>query len=131
MFAFGKFGKAGVSRVLSTPDPDKICVVANGAGYVVSASDPYTWEAVRVTPIMDMRVVQSARLVVFANYTEMLVYGESGVEWRTKRLAWDGFSILSVGDRTLIGEYWDIRGEVMQRFEVDLATGAARGGVED
>jgi hypothetical protein len=67
---------------------------------------------------------------VFANFTEMLAYGEAGVKWRTKRLTWDGLKIVAVGDRTLIGEYWDIRAEAMQRFEVDLATGAARGGIE-
>lgn len=130
MFAFGKFGKAGVSRVLSMPDAEKICVVARGAGYVVTASKPDTWEAIRAIPIIDVQAIPAAGLVVFANHTEMLAYDESGAKWRTKRLAWDGLKIIAVGDRTLVGEYWDIREEVMQRFEVDLTTGASRGGVE-
>jgi hypothetical protein len=129
-FAFGKFGKAGISRVLSMPDPEKLCVVARGAGYVVFASTPDAWEVVGAIPIIDVRVVAAAGLVVFANYTEMLAYGKNGVKWRTKRLAWDGLKIIAVGDQTLVGEYWDIREERMQRFEVDLATGATRGGVE-
>jgi len=129
-FAFGNPGKVGISRVLSMPDPAKLCVVARGAGYIVSVSDPRTWETVRAIPIIDIRVVQSAELVLFANYTEILAYGKDGVTWRTQRLTWDGLKILSVGDRTLVGEYWDLREEGMQRFEVDLATGAARGGIE-
>jgi hypothetical protein len=69
-------------------------------------------------------------MVVFANYTELVAYGESGMKWRTKRLAWDGLKVIAVGDRTRVGEYWDFREEGMRRFEVDLLTGAARGGVE-
>jgi len=60
----------------------------------------------------------------------LLAYGEQGVKWRTMRLAWDGLKIVAIGDETLVGEYWDIRKEAMQRFQVDLATGAARGGIE-
>jgi hypothetical protein len=130
MFAFGKFGNEGISRVLSMPDPEKLCVVARGSGYVVSAARPDDWGPVKAIPIIDVRAVPRAGLVVFANHTEMLAYGEEGAKWRTSRLAWDGLRILEVGDRALVGEYWDIRQEAMQRFEVDLATGAAVGGVE-
>jgi hypothetical protein len=130
MFAFGKFGKAGVTQVLSMPDPEKLCVVASGAGYVVAAATPDVWETVKVIPIVDVRALPGAGLVVFANYTELLAFGEEGLKWRTKRLAWDGLKIVAVGDQTIVGEYWDFREEAVQRFEVDLATGAARGGVE-
>lgn len=130
MFVFGKFGKAGVTRVLSMPDPEKLCVVARGAGYVVTAAKPDVWETVRAIPVVDVRALARAGLVVFANYTELLAFGEQGVKWRTKRLAWDGLKIVAVGDRTIVGEYWDIREEATQRFEVDLGTGTARGGVE-
>lgn len=130
MFAFGKFEKAGVTRVLSMPDPEKLCVVARGAGYVVTAAKTDDWEMVRAIPIIDVRALPGAGLVVFANYTELLAFGKEGMKWQTKRIAWDGLKIVAVGDQTIVGEYWDIREEAMQRFEVDLATGAARGGVE-
>lgn len=130
MFAFGKLGKAGVSHVLSMPDPDKLCVVARGAGFVVSASSPEHWEGVRVIPVVDVRAITAAGLVVFANHTEMLAYDASGVRWRTKRLSWDGLKVVAVGEQTIVGEYWDIRDDAMRTFEVDLQTGAAHGGVE-
>ncbi len=129
-FAFGKFGASGASCVVSMPDPQKICVVARGAGYVVDTAKPGAGEVVPATPIVDVRAVPAAGLVVFANYTEIVAYGERGVQWRTSRLAWDGLKILGIGRELLLGEYWDIRADMMQRFEVDLATGAARGGVE-
>ncbi|WP_279637405.1 hypothetical protein [Corallococcus interemptor] len=38
--------------------------------------------------------------------------------------------IVQVTERSIIGEYWDMRTEAMQTFEVDLATGSQEGGVE-
>lgn len=130
MFAFGKFGNAGVTRVLSMPDPRLLCVVARGGGYLVTAASPNAWEPVNEIPIVDIRAVPGAGLVVFAGQTDLIAYGERGVSWRTKRVAWDGLRILAVDDRAIIGEYWDLREDAMQQFEVDLATGKVRGGVE-
>jgi hypothetical protein len=128
LFAFGNVGDDGVSRILSMPDPEKVCVVAKGAGYLVSAHDPNTWESVRAVPIVDVRSIPHAGVVVFATHTDILAYGESGVRWRTGRLAWDRFKIVSIAQDKLVGEYWEIRDEAMQTFEVDLETGMARGG---
>ncbi|XXF77087.1 hypothetical protein P2318_29140 [Myxococcaceae bacterium GXIMD 01537] len=130
LFAFGKLTSAGISRLLSLPDPEKLCVISRGAGYVVMARAPRTWEPIGVMPIIDARPVPSAGVVVFTNFTEMVAYGAEGIRWRTKRLAWDGLRVVEVTDRSIIGEYWDLREETTQRFEVDLATGAQRGGVE-
>jgi hypothetical protein len=66
------------------------CVIAQGAGYVVAAHKPDTSEEVSAVPIIDARAIPTASVVVFANYTELVAYGESGMKWRTKRLAWDG-----------------------------------------
>jgi hypothetical protein len=130
-FAAGRHGRAGTDRVLALPDAGKLCVVSRGAGYVVAAGDPRSWESVRAVPIIDVRVVPAAGLVVFANFTEMMAYGAQGVRWRTKRLAWDNLKVVKVSETAIIGEYWDIREDAMARFEVDLETGAQRGGVED
>ncbi|MEO6776265.1 MAG: hypothetical protein ABI467_25155, partial [Kofleriaceae bacterium] len=130
IFAFGSFRSSAATRVLSMPNPDVFCVVAKGAGYLVSAAKPDVWEAVLVHPVIDVRAIAEAGLVIFTNFTELMAYGAQGVRWRTKRLAWDGLKIVSIGDRTLLGEYWDMRTEAVQQFEVELATGASRGGVE-
>lgn len=128
MFAFGKLGK-GTSGVLAMPDPEQLCVVSRGAGYLVPVRDPSAWEAVQALPVTDVRAVPSAGIVVFADFTELMAYGAEGLRWRTQRLSWDGFKIVQVTERSIIGEYWDMRTEAMQTFEVDLATGAQKGGV--
>lgn len=120
------FGGSGFTRVLSMPNPTMLCVIARGAGYIVSARTPDIWEEVAAFPITDARAIPTAGIVVFADYTELVAYGESGMKWRTKRLAWDGLKVIAVGERTLVGEYWDLD-ERMRRFEVDLLTGTAHG----
>lgn len=130
LFAFGRHGSGYATRVVGMPDPNKLCVVANGAGYVVAAAKPDEWEVVPAVPIVDVQVALAANVVVFANNTELLAYDMTGLKWRTKRIAWDSLSIVAMHERTLVGEYWDMRQEATQRFEVDLATGEVRGGVE-
>ena len=130
VFAFGRFGSQGLSNISSTPDPYKVCVVATGAGYIVNTRDPRDWEAVASVPIIDVVSAQTARLIIFADYTELVAYGEDGMKWRTKRLALDGLRIIEVGECTLVGEYEDLRSESVQRFEVDLLTGSSRGGID-
>lgn len=60
MFAFGDFGAAGTSRGLSMPNPEQICVVTRGAGYVVSATHPETWEEIATIPILEVSVGATA-----------------------------------------------------------------------
>ncbi len=105
-------------------------MVSRGAGYVVAATDPAQWHPVTLVPVVDSRVVLAAGVVVLANHTEMIGYGVGGLKWQTRRLSWDGLKITVTTDRTLAGEYWDIRTEATKTFMVDLETGETRGGVE-
>lgn len=129
MFAFGNLGPATASGIVAMPDPNKLCVIARGSGYVVDARYPQHWESVRATPVTDVRAIVAAGLVVFATYVDIVAYGKDGVHWRTTRLAWDRLHIIEVNAHTLIGEYWDVRDESTRRFEVDLKSGVSRGGV--
>ena len=129
-FAFGVH-RTGISRILGMPEPRTLCVVARGAGYLVPTDTPASCEPVKAVPIMDARAAPGAGVVVFANLTELVAYGAEGLRWRTKRLAWDGFKVVEVTPSTLVGELWDLREDAARRFEVDLSTGAHRGGMED
>lgn len=129
LFAAGNVG-VQLARVVAMPHPDKLCVCANGAGYITNAAAPESWENVRAMPVVDVRAVPRAGLVIFASYTELFGYDRDGLKWQTKRLAWDGFEIVDIDDRKLTGKYWEIRDEAMAEFEVDLLDGATRGGVD-
>lgn len=130
-FAFGQVTPKGVSGIFTTPDPQRLCAVSRGEGYLVSATTPTVWEAIRATPIIDVQPVRAQGIIVFADYTTLVAYGETGVKWKTKRLAWDSLKITEITDAFIKGEFWDIRSEATANFVVDLATGKHEGGIKE
>ncbi len=130
-FAFGIFTAKGISGIFTTPNPDRVCVVAAGEAYLVSVSAPTEWEAISILPIIDVRPIRAHGIIVFANFTELVAYGQTGIKWTTRRLTWDSLKITEVTDDLIKGEYWDILSEAMASFVVDLATGEHTGGIEE
>jgi hypothetical protein len=130
-FAFGQIAPKGASGIFATPDSQRICVVARGAGYFVSASEPRCWEPVRATPVTEVRAISAQGIIVFATFTDLVAYGRAGIKWRTKRLSWDNLKITDATDKLIKGEFWDIRSEAMASFIVDLATGTHEGGIAE
>jgi hypothetical protein len=127
-FAFGRLTQRGVSGLFTTPDPDRLCVVAAGEGYFVSANTPTSWEEILAVPTRDVRPIAAHDIIVFADFTNLVAYGKTGLMWRTKRLSWDDLKIIEVTDVFIKGEFWDILSEGTATFVVDLATGAHTGG---
>ena len=130
-FAFGQIAPMGTSGVFTTPDPDRFCVVARGEGYFVSANAPESWERVQANPIIDVRPIGAKGIMIFADFTQLVAYGQTGLKWKSKRLSWDNLRVIEVTDTSIKGEFWDIRSETTARFVVDLATGTHLGGVEE
>ncbi len=128
-FAFGNMAPKSLSGLFTTPNPERLCVVARGEGYLVSTSAPTVWERVTVTPILDVRTILARSIIVFANFTELTAYGPSGVKWVTKRLSWDGLKITEVSNDVIKGEFFDIRSNSTASFIVDLETGNHDGGM--
>ncbi len=44
VFAFGYSSPPAFCRVVSSPDPDRLCVISNGVGYLVKADEPEVWK---------------------------------------------------------------------------------------
>lgn len=131
VFAFGEISNKGLSGVYTMPNPDIFCVVSRGAGYIVSSFNPNDWEEVKSIPVMDARSIKSQNIIVFADFTDLVAYSENGIKWRTERLAYDSFKITAVKDTYLKGEFWNIRNEANETFEVDLLSGSQIGGIKE
>ena len=125
LFARGKVRGQSCTRVLSWPDPQKICVVVNGAGYVIDVNNPEHSIAIEFSPIREVVTIPSVGIVVFGTYTELVAYGTFGVKWVSERVAFDGFKIVSHDGESLKGEYTDL-GDDVRHFEVGLDTGSVR-----
>jgi hypothetical protein len=129
VFAFGDKGSRAVSGLYSLPDPDSLCVVARGSGFVVNVHSPQLWSQVEAYPTIDVRSVLTLRIILFATYTAVVAYDSRGLKWRTRRLAWDGFDIVELTDTHLKGRTRDSASDSMQDFVVDLKDGSHQGGI--
>lgn len=131
IFAFGHHGPSGTSCIYAFPDPDVICVVSSGDGYLVNVNVPTNWRQIEVYPICEVIPFPGQNIIVFVSHTDMTAFGAHGVVWRTKRLAWSGMKITNVTPASIKGETWDIRSDANIAFSVDVRTGCHHGGIEE
>jgi hypothetical protein len=84
VFAFGFGSRTGV---ISTPEPNTVCVLSKGGGYLVNAESPELWEEVRACPVIDFRLLPEHELLVFSDFTGLAAYGNNGLVWRAHEFA--------------------------------------------
>lgn len=96
VFAFSYSPNEGISRVVSSPDPARACVIAKGSAYFVTADAPEDSEQVRTMPVTDCRVVADAKLLILADVVRLAAYGANGILWESPRVCWDGLRITSI-----------------------------------
>jgi hypothetical protein len=125
VFAFGYSSPPAFSRVVSSPDPHRVCVISNGAAYLVEAEEPKVWEKIPVTPVLDVRLIPEHGLLVFADFTSLAAYGSTGLAWQSPRVCWDALKIVRVTRETIEGTGYDPTISRDSRFVVDLKTGCS------
>jgi hypothetical protein len=123
VFQFGYSAPPAFSRVASSPDPNRFCVIANGAGYVVKAEEPEAWEKIPVTPVLDVRAVPEQGLLVFSDFTGLAAFDRNGLAWRSPRVCRDGLKIRNISRESIEGTGCDPTSSRESRFIVDLKTG--------
>ena len=128
VFAFGLVSPKGVTGVFTCPNPEQLCVVARGAGYVVTATNPAQRELLEAEPVLGVYPVASSRVLVFADYLRLVAYGQEGRAWSTARLSWDGLQVDEVNGGWLLGRGWSSPESRHVDFVVDLRTGSHEGG---
>jgi hypothetical protein len=124
VFAFGYHSPPAISRVLSSPDAGKVCVVSKGSAYVVNAEQPEAWHEIPVTPVLDVRPLLEQKLLVFADFTRLAAYGSDKFAWQSTRLCWDELKITNVTSGIIEGTGYDPTNSLTKlRFAVDVKTG--------
>ncbi len=124
-FKFGCSSPPAFSRIVSSPDPRKMCVISNGAAYLVNADGPDEWEKVPIIPVLDVRQIPEHGLLILSDFTRLAAYGSCGLAWRSPRVCWDGLEIVRVTHDTIDGVGYDPTNSITHesRFIVDLKTG--------
>ncbi len=121
-FAFGMF-PIGPVRVLTTPNPGVVCVVAKGDGYLVTTTNPARWETVRSVPVLDVRQVHSHDLLVFADFTGLIAYGKDGVMWDSGHIGADELKVVDVSSDEIRGTWWNPATGKYEEFAVAPSSG--------
>jgi hypothetical protein len=121
-FTLGDLGTLGA---FGTPHPDRICVVARGETYIVSASKPESWELVATTT-SDVR--SGGGLLLLTQWTNIIAHDGMSIVWRTADISWDGMDVGKVTSTAMSGLAWSAPLQSWVPFEVDLRTGRHTGG---
>jgi hypothetical protein len=125
VFKFGYQSPPAISRVVSSSDPNRVCVVSKGAAYIVKVDNPEIWEEIPLMPVLDVQLVPGDNLLILSDFTRLAACGSSGLIWRSPRVCWDGLKILEVSRDTVEGIGYDPTNSITyeSRFVVDLRTG--------
>ena len=126
----GNFQPGGglLSRVLRHPNGRLLLVVSRGLVYPI---DPETRKLAGPTLDGIDDAYERTDLLVLVGFTDLTILGPADREWRTPRLAWDGFKNLRVEGPRLTGEGWDAVNDSWRRVEVDLVTHQVIGSAYD
>jgi len=120
-------GLTGFDWVHEHPNGREILVVAGGQGYVVNpASHEVTSSFGGV--LLDAHLYLPRNAIIF-NHQDISFRAicQSGTLWESRRVSWDGLRSVQVIGNILSGEAWHFD-DSWHRFELDLDTGAVRGG---
>ena len=111
-----------VDAILSTPNPDFVCVISDGAGYWEN-SVTRECAAIRILPIRQFETME--RLLLFADFTRIAAYSPEGLLWISAQLAGDRLSIIGMDPtaKLIECEGWDPASGGSVRLKVDSRTG--------
>jgi hypothetical protein len=124
VFGFGYTEPPAASRVISTPDADRVCIISLGAAYIVKADEPDAWEQIPVMPVLEVRSIPEHQLLLFADFTRLAAYGSNGLAWRSPQVCWDELKILNVTSHSIEGVGYDPTNKLGEScFAVDIRTG--------
>jgi hypothetical protein len=114
--------------VFACPNPDEMCAVAGGYAYVIDTAQPDHCTHIALKPVVDVRVLDAHKLLLFLGFHSIVAWGEDGRAWESARLSWEGLRITSIDGDMLHGIGWNLVTDREVAFSLDLLTGQHQGG---
>ena len=123
------FGSRSVpTGVWGCPRAAEMCAVAGGYAYVIDTERPDISAMVTMRPVVEVREVVEAGVLVFVGFHTVIGWDADGMRWETGRLSWEGIRLDEVRGGRLWGWGWEMMSDREIEFSVDLRTGAHEGG---
>jgi hypothetical protein len=107
----------------STPRPEEICAVSGGYAYMIDTTAPERFTMLPYRPVLEIRPVPDAGLLLFVGHHSILAWGVDGEAWQSAKLSDEGVTITSIEVDVLRGLGWDLRTDKETPFALDLITG--------
>jgi hypothetical protein len=109
----------------STPNPEEICAVSGGYAYVIDTAAPERFAMIEHRPVLEVRPVADAGLLLFVGHRSIVAWGREGLAWESEKLSDEGITITTVEGGLLRGLGWEMRSDTEEAFALDLKTGGA------
>ena len=126
--ALGFTDPAMPTGIFPGPRPEEMCAVAGGYAYIVDTAHPEHCTHIALKPVVEVRVLEEQKLLLFAGFHNIVAWGEQGLAWETAKLSWEGLRITGIEDNTLHGFGWNLMTDKEVAFSIDLLTGQHQGG---
>ena len=125
----GALGGKRIVGVYAHPDERCVCVVAQGAGYIVRVDDPMQWVAVAADPVADVHALPAKRLLLFVDNNQLVAYGRARVQWRAQFAA-DGLRITEIGPDRVRGKASNVWDHGLHIDDIDFLVNVDTGQIE-
>jgi len=121
--ALGFHDPAVPNGLWSAPRPEEICAVSGGYAYLIDTTAPERFTMLAYRPVLEVRPVPEAGLLLFVGHHAILAWGVDGEAWRSEKLSAEGVTILGIEGSELHGLGWDLMTDKETPFRLDLRTG--------
>ena len=74
-------------------------------------------------PVVEVRVLPTHSLLIFAGFHTILAWGTDGEAWHSPKLSWEGIRITGIKGYILHGTGWDLLTDREYPFALNLRTG--------
>jgi hypothetical protein len=108
----------------STPNPEEMCAVSGGYAYLIDTTAPERFNLLPYRPVLEVRPVPDAALLLFVGHHSILAWGAEGEAWQSEKLSDEGVTITSMEGGILRGLGWNLRSDKETPFALDLKTGS-------
>jgi len=121
--ALGFRDPAVPTGIWSAPNPEEICAVSGGYTYIIDTTAPERFTMIPYRPVLNVRPVVPAGLLLFVGHHSILACGATGQAWQSGKLSDEGVTITAIGNGILRGLGWEMMYDSETSFALDLGTG--------
>ena len=90
---------------------------------MIDTTAPERFTMIAYRPVLEVRPVVEARLLLFVSHRTILAWGANGQAWESERLSDEGVTISSIEGGVLRGVGWEMRTDRETPFTLDVRSG--------